>query len=57
MASRKRALLEPTEDWQQLQFQLDWPEQSKYELIRPVVVFGRPPVELARQTGVSARTI
>ncbi len=57
MATRKRALLTPTDDWHQLQFQLDWPEQGKYELIRPVVVFGAPPVERARQTGVSARTI
>ena len=57
MASRKRALLEPTDDWQQLQFQLDWLEQTRYELIRPVVVFGAPPVERAKQTGVSARTI
>ena len=38
MASRKRALLAPTDDWQQLQFQLDWLEQQRYELIRPVVV-------------------
>jgi putative transposase len=57
MASRKRALLAPTDDWQQLQFQLDWLEQQRYELIRPVVVFGSAPVERAEQTGVSARTI
>src|SRR5215207_4267394 len=57
MASSKRALLEPTDDWEQLQFQLDWLEQRRYELIRPVVVFGAPPVERAEQTGVSARTI
>src|SRR3954462_12154640 len=57
MANRKRALLEPTDDWEQLQFQLDWTEQTRYELIRPVVVFGAPPVERAEQTGVSARTI
>src|SRR3954462_15321842 len=57
MANRKRALLEPTDDWEQLQFQLDWTEQTRYELIRPVVVFGAPPVERAQQTGVSARTI
>jgi len=57
MASRKRALLAPTDDWQQLQFQLDWLEQHRYELIRPVVVFGSPPVERAEETGVSARTI
>src|SRR5215217_6830312 len=57
MGSRKRALLEPTDDWEQLQFQLDWPEQTRYERMRPVVVFGSPPVERAQQTGVSARTI
>src|SRR3954470_6870808 len=57
MANRKRALLEPTDAWEQLQFQLDWTEQTRYELIRPVVVFGAPPVERSRQTGVSARTL
>ncbi len=57
MAGRKRAPLEPTDDWEQLQFQLDWPEQHRYELIRPVVVFGAPPTERAQQTGVSARTV
>ena len=45
MASRRRALLEPTDDWRQLQFQLDWRGQHRYELIRPVVVFGTPPVD------------
>src|SRR5215210_8082414 len=57
MANRKRAPLEPPDDWEQLQFQLDWAEQHRYELIRPVVVFGSPPVERAKQTGVAARTI
>jgi putative transposase len=57
MARHKRAQLAPTDDWHQLQFQLDWPEQRRYELIRPVVVFGAPPVERAQETGVSARTI
>jgi putative transposase len=57
MASRKRAQFELTDDWQQLQFHLDWTEQTHNELIRPVVIFGAPPVERAKQTGVSARTI
>jgi putative transposase len=57
MVGRRRALLEPTDDWQQLQFHLDWTEQTRYELIRPVVVSGAPPVERAKQTGVSASTI
>src|SRR5215210_495461 len=56
MASRKRALFEPTDDWQQLQLQLDWPEQHRYELIRPVVVFGAPPgaAEVWREIEVAA---
>src|SRR5215213_10955229 len=57
MASRTRIPFEPTDDWQQLQLQLNWTEQTRYELIRPVVVFGAPPVERSKQTGVSARTI
>ena len=48
MTSRKRALLEPTDDWEQLQFQLDWPEQTRYELIRPVA--GRCEKASAQQT-------
>jgi hypothetical protein len=35
VAHRKRALLEPTDDWQQLQSQLDWLEQTRYELFGP----------------------
>ena len=57
MASRRRTRIEATDDWQQLQLQLDWSEQGRYELIRPVVVFGHSPVERAEQTGTSARTI
>ncbi len=43
MPFRKRPRLEATEDWSQLQLQLVWPEQVAYELIRPVVLFGRSP--------------
>jgi hypothetical protein len=51
MAIRKRALLEPADHWYQLQPHLPSPEQTRYELIRPVVVFGTPPVERAQHTG------
>jgi putative transposase len=57
MPSRKRALLQPTEDWSQLQLRFTWPEQTHYELIRPVVLFGRSPAERAKQTGISQSTI
>ena len=39
MLSRKRALLQPTDDWSQLELRFTWPEQASYELIRPVVLF------------------
>lgn len=57
MPSRKRAKIEPTEDWNQLQLRFVSPEQVSYELIRPVVLFGRSPAERALETGVSRRTI
>jgi transposase len=57
MPARKRERIEPTEDWSQLQLRLDWPEQTRYELIRPVVVFGQAPAERAKLTGRSTSTI
>jgi len=52
-----RPRVAPTEDWQQLRLLLDWPEQLAYELIRPVVLFGRSAGERAKETGAAARTI
>ncbi len=57
MPAPRRAKSEPTEDWSQLQRRFTWPEQASYELIRPVVLFGRSPAERAQQTGISRRTI
>jgi hypothetical protein len=57
VASRKRPQREPTGDWPQLRLALVWPEQHAYELIRPVVLFGRSPAERAQQTGVAQSTI
>jgi transposase len=57
MTVRKRARLEPTEDWWQLQLLTKWPEQMAYELIRPVVLWGETAGERARQTGENERTI
>lgn len=53
----KRQRVEHTEDWDQLQPHLRWDEQRKYELLRPIVVFGDSPAERARQTGVAERTL
>jgi putative transposase len=57
MPAPKRQHVAPTDDWQQLRLHLDWPEQITYELIRPVVIFGRSVVQRAKETGTSVRTI
>lgn len=54
---RKREPVVPTDDWGQIQLLAKWPEQITYELIRPVVLFGRSPAERARETGASERTL
>lgn len=43
--------------WEQLELRFTWPEQTVYELIRPVVLFGQTAAERSRQTGRPARTI
>src|SRR5258706_526290 len=57
MPAARRVRTPPTDDWVVLQLRLHWPEQVEYELIRPVVVFGRTPAERAEQTGAATRTI
>ena len=49
--------VDPTDDWQQLMLLAPFPEQRAYELLRPVVLFGRSPTERAGETGTPARTI
>jgi putative transposase len=36
---------------------IDWPEQLAYELIRPVVLFGRSSAQRAQETGTAERTL
>jgi len=54
---RSRPQVAPTEHWQQLTLLIDWPEQLAYELLRPVVLFGRSPAERAKETGSAERTL
>ena len=53
----KRRAVAPTDDWAQLRLLAAWPEQAAYELIRPVVLFGRSPAERAKETGAAERTL
>src|SRR6059058_1050274 len=53
MPRRERDRIEPTDDWRQLEYLVQSPGQRTYELIRPVVLFGRPPVERAAATSTA----
>lgn len=57
MGAKKRRRVEPTEDWNQLELLLDWPEQVEYERIRSVVVFGGSVSERAEKTATPERTL
>ena len=57
MPAPRRPRGAPTDDWEQLQLLTPFPEQRAYELLRPVVLFGRPPGERARETSIPERTI
>jgi transposase len=52
-----RSAVAPTDDWEQLRLLLEWPEQIAYELIRPVVLFGRTAARRAQETGAAERTL
>lgn len=54
---KRRRRVEPTDDWEQLELLCRWPEQLAYEEIRPLVLFGLPVAERAKQTGSSERTL
>lgn len=51
MPKRKRVQREHTEDWQTIQQYTLWPEQTAYELLRPVVIFGDPATKRSEETG------
>ncbi len=55
MGQRSRSA--PTDDWAQLRLLAGWPEQVTYELLRPIVLFGRSPAERAKETGAAERTL
>jgi putative transposase len=57
MPRLSRPRIDPTDDWEQLQLRIKWPEQLTYELIRPVVLFGRTAGERAQETGSVERTL
>jgi transposase len=57
MPRAQRRQVAPTEDWTQLRLFVRSPEQELYEAVRPIVLFGRPVAQRARETGLAERTL
>ncbi len=57
MGRGERGGVEPTHDWQLLLPLFGWPEQERYEEIRPLVLFDASVAERAREVGSSASTL
>ena len=57
MPPAKRPQCEPTDDWEQLRLLVTSPAQELYELLRPIVLFGRTPAARAEETGFPERTV
>jgi transposase len=57
MPAGSRPRREPTDEWSQLRLLATSPEQETYELLRPIVLFGQPASDRARETGTPERTL
>src|SRR3712207_4074788 len=57
MGKSKRGGVEPTHEWQLLLPLFGWPEQERYEEIRPLVLFDASVAERAREVGTSVSTL
>ena len=57
MSARKRQGVRPTHDWELLLPLFEWPEQERYEEIRPLVLFDVAVAERAAEVGTSASTL
>src|SRR5215203_5116550 len=57
MGTSKRGGVAPTHDWQLLLPLFGWPEQERYEEIRPLVLFDASVAERAAEVGASASTL
>ena len=57
MSRRRRRRVEPTDEWEQIELLCGWPEQVRYEEIRPLVLFGSPTAARAGEVGSSERTL
>jgi putative transposase len=57
MSTNKRGRVRPTQDWDLLVPLFEWPEQKRYEEIRPLVLFDVSVAERAEEVGLSQSTL
>ena len=57
MSARKRGGARPTHEWELLLPLFEWPEQERYEEIRPLMLFDASVAERAAEVGTSASTL
>ncbi|HEV3477652.1 MAG TPA: helix-turn-helix domain-containing protein [Rubrobacteraceae bacterium] len=57
MSTNKRGRLRPTHEWDLLVPLFEWPEQKRYEEIRPLVLFDVSVAERAEEVGISQSTL
>jgi transposase len=57
MSTSKRRRIRPTHEWELLLPLFEWPEQARYEEIRPLVLFDVPVAERAAEVGLSESTL
>ncbi len=55
--SRRQRTTQPTHEWEVLVPLFEWPEQERYEQIRPLVLFDVAVAERAAEVGTSASTL
>jgi putative transposase len=57
MGTNGRQRVQPTHEWELLLPLFEWPEQERYEQIRPLVLFDVPVAERALEVGLSESTL
>ena len=57
MPGPKRSRRERTDEWASIKQWTLWPEQTLYEEIRPIILFGQTPGERAKEIDAAQRTL
>jgi putative transposase len=57
MSRNRRGRARPTHEWEQIELLCAWPEQRRYEQIRPLVLFDEPVSERSEEVSLSPSTL